>query len=278
MVPQLRGALLGPRHRSDLTAPSPRPPVSGLCFVTLSQYSTAPGTGEGRTTVAEPVTYELEGRIATITMDDGKVNVFSIPMLRPLHAAFDQAEGDGAVVVLTGREGYFSAGFDLKVLAGPREQIMEILTLGATLAERVLSFPDTRGRGLHRARLSGRGLPPSGRRPADRSRRAVPDRPQRGEDRHDRPVVRHRDRPPAPRPRALRPHRRQRHHVRPPARPRRPGSWTRWSTPGALRAASLEGAAELAELDPVAHAATKRRARAGALAALRSAIDSELAV
>jgi enoyl-CoA hydratase/carnithine racemase len=33
-------------------------------------------------TMSELATYELEGRIATITMDDGKVNAFSIDMLR----------------------------------------------------------------------------------------------------------------------------------------------------------------------------------------------------
>src|ERR1022692_3605639 len=85
-------------------------------------------------------TYELDGRIATITMDDGKVNAFSIPMLRAVHAAFDRAERERAVVVLTGRENYFSAGFDLNVFAGGGDDVLEMLTLGATLAERVLSF------------------------------------------------------------------------------------------------------------------------------------------
>jgi enoyl-CoA hydratase len=92
-------------------------------------------------TMTELATYELDERVATITMDDGKVNAFSIPMLQAVHAAFDQAERDGAIVVLTGREGYFSAGFDLKVFAGGDvDQVTEILTLGATLAERILGF------------------------------------------------------------------------------------------------------------------------------------------
>jgi enoyl-CoA hydratase/carnithine racemase len=92
-------------------------------------------------TMSDLTTYELDGRIATITMDDGKVNAFSIPMLQALHAAFDRAEQDDAVVVLTGREGYFSAGFDLKVFAsGDVERVVEMLRLGATLTERILSF------------------------------------------------------------------------------------------------------------------------------------------
>jgi enoyl-CoA hydratase len=85
-------------------------------------------------------TYELDGRIATITIDDGKVNAFSIEMLRTLHAALDEAERDEAVVVIGGREGCFSAGFDLKVFAQGGDAVLEMLTLGATLAERVLSF------------------------------------------------------------------------------------------------------------------------------------------
>ena len=77
--------------------------------------------------MTELATYELEGRIATIVMDDGKVNAFSVPMLQAVHAAFDRAERDGAVVVLSGREGYFSAGFDLKVFGGgDPEQVLEI--------------------------------------------------------------------------------------------------------------------------------------------------------
>lgn len=47
-------------------------------------------------------TYERDGAIGTIVIDDAKVNVFSIPMLRAIHAAFDQADRDGVVVVLTG--------------------------------------------------------------------------------------------------------------------------------------------------------------------------------
>jgi enoyl-CoA hydratase len=43
--------------------------------------------------------------------------------------------------VLKGRPGCFSAGFDLATLRGPHEDVVTILPLGATLAERILSFP-----------------------------------------------------------------------------------------------------------------------------------------
>jgi enoyl-CoA hydratase len=91
--------------------------------------------------MSDLVTYGREDRIARITLDDGKVNALSIPMLGEIHAALDQAEADQAVVVLAGREGYLSAGFDLKVFREEPERLLEMLRLGATLCERLLSFP-----------------------------------------------------------------------------------------------------------------------------------------
>jgi enoyl-CoA hydratase len=91
--------------------------------------------------MSDLLTYSLDDRIAQITLDDGKVNALSIAMLRELHAALDQAEADGAVVVLGGREGYLSAGFDLKVFREEPERLPEMLRLGATLCERMLAFP-----------------------------------------------------------------------------------------------------------------------------------------
>jgi enoyl-CoA hydratase/carnithine racemase len=91
--------------------------------------------------MAELATYCLEDEIATIALDDGKVNALSIEMLRTVLDCLDRAERDGAVVLLTGREGYFSAGFDLKVFSERPDEIVEMLTLGARLCERLLSFP-----------------------------------------------------------------------------------------------------------------------------------------
>lgn len=91
--------------------------------------------------MGELTTYAQDEGIATVTMDDGKVNALGITMLRELHAAFDRAEREEAVVVLTGREGRFSAGFDLTVFRDTPEQLPEMLVLGATLCERILGFP-----------------------------------------------------------------------------------------------------------------------------------------
>ncbi len=91
--------------------------------------------------MSEPVHYELDGAIASIAIDDGKVNAFSIETLRALHDALDEAEREPAVTVIRGRTGCFSAGFDLKTFGEGPERVVEMLRLGATLAERVLAFP-----------------------------------------------------------------------------------------------------------------------------------------
>jgi enoyl-CoA hydratase len=91
--------------------------------------------------VSETVTYGLSDSVATITMDDGKVNALSLPLFKELNAALDRALSDKAVVVLSGRPGVFSAGFDLKVLKGGGPDAVPMLQEGFKLAERMLSFP-----------------------------------------------------------------------------------------------------------------------------------------
>jgi enoyl-CoA hydratase len=89
------------------------------------------------------VSYQKNAGVATVSMDDGKVNVMSCAMLRELMSAFAQAEKDGATVILTSaRAGIFSAGFDTKILARKNPQeVYEMVRLGAELAARVLAFP-----------------------------------------------------------------------------------------------------------------------------------------
>ena len=88
------------------------------------------------------VTYALTDGVAIITMDDGKANAMSLAVQQGIHAALDQAEKDGAPVVLTGRAGILSAGFDLKTLASGGQGAIEMLNGGIELAIRLLSFPN----------------------------------------------------------------------------------------------------------------------------------------
>lgn len=87
------------------------------------------------------VSYTFDDSIAAITMDDGKVNVLSLQMLTELNEALDRALADQAVVVLSGREGRFSAGFDLATLRAGGTEALDMLRAGFELSERILSFP-----------------------------------------------------------------------------------------------------------------------------------------
>jgi enoyl-CoA hydratase len=87
------------------------------------------------------VSYDFSNGVSTIRMDDGKVNCLSPKMLSALNAAFDKAESDKGIVVLLGREGRFSAGFDLTVFERGGDELIGMLRAGARLAERMLSFP-----------------------------------------------------------------------------------------------------------------------------------------
>lgn len=91
--------------------------------------------------MSDLTTYELSDGIATVGLDDGKPNALSPAMLAELQAAFDQATSDGAAVVLRGRPGMFSAGFDLKVMRSDPGQAGAMVIAGFRLAERILTYP-----------------------------------------------------------------------------------------------------------------------------------------
>jgi enoyl-CoA hydratase len=90
------------------------------------------------------VRYEAKDRVARITMDDAKVNVMSVAMMKALNDALDRAEREAAslIVIRSSRPGIFSAGFDLKVFAAnDAKQSAEMVRIGAELALRLMSFP-----------------------------------------------------------------------------------------------------------------------------------------
>jgi enoyl-CoA hydratase/carnithine racemase len=82
--------------------------------------------------------YAVADGIATIRLDDGKVNALSAATSAEIEERLDEAQAAGAVVVLTGRETTFSAGFDLRC---PPEEWPEMVAAGARLAARLLAHP-----------------------------------------------------------------------------------------------------------------------------------------
>jgi enoyl-CoA hydratase len=79
--------------------------------------------------------------VARIVLDDGKVNAMSLETILAIGAALDVAEKAGAVAVIRGREGVFSAGFDLATFRRGLEATVAMVGAGARLVERLLAFP-----------------------------------------------------------------------------------------------------------------------------------------
>lgn len=91
--------------------------------------------------MGDRVQLEIDDGIARIALDDGKVNAMSGERMAEIGTALDAAERAGAVVVLAGRAGIFSAGFDLPTFQRGLEATVTMLHTGAGLIERLVSFP-----------------------------------------------------------------------------------------------------------------------------------------
>jgi enoyl-CoA hydratase len=89
------------------------------------------------------VNYELNESVATIALDDGKVNVLGPDMQAAINEALDRAEKDSAkAVVLAGNQRVFSGGFDLAVFqSGDAKAALGMLAGGFELSVRCLTFP-----------------------------------------------------------------------------------------------------------------------------------------
>lgn len=92
--------------------------------------------------MTSPAQLHRDKSLALIVMDDGKANAFSHAMIERLHALLDEVEADPALkaLVLTGREGRFSAGFDLSVMGTGPEAVQALVGAGAGLALRLYEF------------------------------------------------------------------------------------------------------------------------------------------
>jgi enoyl-CoA hydratase len=84
--------------------------------------------------------FEIIDGVALIKLDDGKANALSLPMQQAFNSALDQAQQAKLPVVITGRSGILSAGFDLKTLAASGQPAVDMLNGGIEIALRLLSF------------------------------------------------------------------------------------------------------------------------------------------
>lgn len=88
------------------------------------------------------VRYSLADGIATLTMDDGKVNAMTPSMSAALNDSLDQAAKEAAVVVIRGRENVFCGGFDLTIMRGDDDTLKRrMVEDGRALLKRLYLFP-----------------------------------------------------------------------------------------------------------------------------------------
>ena len=86
--------------------------------------------------------YTVINNIATLTFDDGKANAVGPRFLDDVNAGLDRAQAEQVgAVILRGREGIFSGGFDLEEFKKGVERGMTMVGRGFDLLVRLYSFP-----------------------------------------------------------------------------------------------------------------------------------------
>jgi enoyl-CoA hydratase len=95
----------------------------------------------GMSDAAGPVVTTVEDGVAVLRFDDGKVNALSYGAIDALMAGLDRAEADADAVCLVGRDGKFSAGFDLSVMTSGPDAARDLLRRGGDLIIRVYLHP-----------------------------------------------------------------------------------------------------------------------------------------
>jgi enoyl-CoA hydratase len=87
------------------------------------------------------VTESTDG-VLLATIDDGKANALTFELVDELRAAVASATGQGQALVITGRDGCFSAGFDLAVMNGDDpERALALFAEGARLYREIVEAP-----------------------------------------------------------------------------------------------------------------------------------------
>ena len=81
--------------------------------------------------------YEVTDGIAVLRLDDGKANAVGYETIAAIDAALDDAEANAGSLVIVGREGRFSAGFDLSVMGQGPEAARPLVAAGARTAMRI---------------------------------------------------------------------------------------------------------------------------------------------
>jgi enoyl-CoA hydratase len=85
---------------------------------------------------------DQDGDVSILTLDDGKVNAFSFDMVAAVNACLDRVPSERGALLIKGRPGVLSGGFDLKVIrGGDPDRLYSLVEEGAKLIWRIATFP-----------------------------------------------------------------------------------------------------------------------------------------
>jgi enoyl-CoA hydratase len=87
------------------------------------------------------LTTTIEDGVAVVRIDDGKANALSMAVIGGLHDALDTATREATAVCLAGNAKALCAGFDLSVMRGGVEGMIELVRSGGELLMRLYGHP-----------------------------------------------------------------------------------------------------------------------------------------
>jgi len=90
--------------------------------------------------MSDLIAYKEEDSYCIITLKNGKANAISHEVIETINNYLNVAEEKQKVVILTGQDGIFSAGYDLKTMTKSPEAAKELVMKGSNLSLRMLSF------------------------------------------------------------------------------------------------------------------------------------------
>ncbi|NTV85860.1 MAG: crotonase/enoyl-CoA hydratase family protein [Burkholderiaceae bacterium] len=91
--------------------------------------------------MSDLVKYAINDGIAVLTLSNGKVNALTPELIAEFNDGLDQAQAAGAIVIVTGQPGIFSGGYDLKVMMKGPESAIALVASGSALSRRMLAHP-----------------------------------------------------------------------------------------------------------------------------------------
>lgn len=84
------------------------------------------------------ISLQINADVAQITLDDGRANAINPPWIDQFLETFTEAENNAKAIVIAGRDGIFSGGFDLKWMpTATAEEMARLLDGGGEIITRV---------------------------------------------------------------------------------------------------------------------------------------------